>query len=161
MQQQGFTLVELLITIAIIGVLAAVAVPQYNDFTDRATYSEVVLAASALKQDIAICGARQGGLNNCSGGANGVPANVATGSDPRPLIDTITIVGASGANDNTTGTNDSTTGTDDSTTATITIKPNAVGGITADDVYTLVGTMTGAGTPITWVGTCTNRSELC
>ena len=48
-KQQGFTLIELMIVVAIIGILAAIALPAYQDYTNRAKASEVVLAASSVR----------------------------------------------------------------------------------------------------------------
>ncbi|MEP6657907.1 MAG: prepilin-type N-terminal cleavage/methylation domain-containing protein, partial [Betaproteobacteria bacterium] len=51
--QQGFTLIELMIVVAIIGILAAIALPAYKDYTVRAKVSEVILAASSAKNAVA------------------------------------------------------------------------------------------------------------
>jgi len=50
--QQGFTLIELMIVVAIIGILAAVALPAYSDYTKKAKVSEVILAASSCRTAI-------------------------------------------------------------------------------------------------------------
>ena len=51
--QQGFTLIELMIVVAIIGILAAIALPAYQDYTVRAKVSEIMIAASGQKNSIA------------------------------------------------------------------------------------------------------------
>ena len=51
-KQQGFTLIELMIVVAIIGILAAVALPAYQDYTVRAKVSEIILAGSACRTSV-------------------------------------------------------------------------------------------------------------
>jgi type IV pilus assembly protein PilA len=66
--QKGFTLIELMIVVAIIGILAAVALPAYQDYTIRAKVSELVLAASGFKTSIAEKAASDGTLTSAGVG---------------------------------------------------------------------------------------------
>ncbi len=120
--QSGFTLIELIIAIAIIAILAAIAIPSYTQYTTKARYSEVVLAAQPVKIGVEQCYQVRSALADCDGGSYGVPANVS---------------GAAGAV-NTISTAD----------GVITVTPDATNGIVAGDTYILTPT---AASPMTWV----------
>jgi type IV pilus assembly protein PilA len=84
-RQKGFTLIELMIVIAIIGILAAIAVPQYQQYTLKAKFSEVILATAPYKVGLEICVMQQSltvsPITGCTSGINGMPANTSTASD--------------------------------------------------------------------------------
>ena len=73
--QSGFTLIELLIVVAIIGILAAIAVPQYQTYTKKARFTEVVNSTSSLKGMVEGCLLAGNAVGACESGENGVPVN--------------------------------------------------------------------------------------
>ena len=70
-KQTGFTLIELMIVVAIVAVLAAIALPAYQKYTAKAKFTEVVSATGPLKQQVELCYFDTQKITDCDSGASG------------------------------------------------------------------------------------------
>jgi len=94
-KQNGFTLIELMIVIAIIGILAAIAVPQYQTYTTKAKFSEVVGATAPFKVAVELCvtdNGLTGTVANC--GNSNTTGEVPAAAGASGMVTSITTSGA-------------------------------------------------------------------
>ncbi|MEK6748818.1 MAG: pilin [Pseudomonadota bacterium] len=76
-KSSGFSLIELLIVIAIIGILAGLAMPAYRTYAAKAKFSEVISATEPFKIAVSECLLREGDVAKCATeGSNGIPKNI-------------------------------------------------------------------------------------
>ena len=73
-QQKGFTLIELMIVVAIIGLIASFAFPAYNDHVMKTRFAEVNAIGNTYKTAVALCFSQSNDLAVCDAGTNGIPA---------------------------------------------------------------------------------------
>src|SRR6185437_104692 len=104
--QQGFTLIELMIVVAIIGILAAIAIPAYQDYTIRAKVTELVNAAGVCKTTVAEYYQTKGAMPTNETVAGCSDTGTANATAPTFSADTILVTAAGGLDNQIKSTGD-------------------------------------------------------
>lgn len=124
--QKGFTLIGVMLVVAIAGILATIAISQYSDYTSRTQAAETAAELAAYKLAIEVCYQNTGALSNCNPGQFGAPQPVVSTN-----VKTITI-----ANGVVSGTSTATTSTGTPMTFVFTPNPGVAGAATLPWVMT-------------------------
>lgn len=74
--EYGFSLIELMIVVSLIGILAIIAIPSYQSYTERARFTEVIAATSPFKTAVTLALQEGLSLKDCMNGKNGIPETV-------------------------------------------------------------------------------------
>jgi prepilin-type N-terminal cleavage/methylation domain-containing protein len=121
--EKGFSLIEFMITLAIVAILAAIAIPAYQDFTRKAHIKEMLQAAEPFKTAVSDCMTKNhGNIAKCDAGTAGIPANLSVVGN----VASLTVEDG-----------------------VIVVTPVATNGLTALDIYQLTPVWN-HGTGITW-----------
>lgn len=131
----GFTLIELMLTIAIFGVLAAISIPAYQNHLKKEKFAEVIAASVAAKSAVEACVQHLNAVAGCDGGSNGIPVDLTANAGNR-------VAAVSTKN------------------GVVTVVPQEKDGILATDTYVLTPT---PGNPIQWstAGSGCRATALC
>lgn len=89
--KQGFTLIELMIVVAIIGILAAIAIPAYQNYTKKAKFTEVVVATGPYKTAVELCIYDKGSETGCTTGTIGSGYAITDQTSSIGLVKTINV----------------------------------------------------------------------
>jgi type IV pilus assembly protein PilA len=133
--QKGFTLIELMIVVAIIGILAAVAIPQYQDYTVKAKLSKVTGFAQPIKTSLALYNQEQGSFPAVADAWTSLGLSAAP--TPTTEVSAVSVTAATGA--------------------IVLTLANIKTGI---DTTTLTMTPTTGSTAISWANTCTSADAI-
>ena len=125
--QAGFTLIELMIVVAIIGILAAIAIPQYADYTQRTKLAGAVAGLATYKTTVALCIQDFGVVKGCNAGAAGTGIPNAIAASAGNIINYIDVVGVT----NGTISMKSTALAAGGTALSVTMAPSAASGAAA------------------------------